>query len=107
SVCHYRNSCLFHICIIYFSCFFFFQAEDGIRYFHVTGVQTCALPISSVSAKKAGVDDDGPDLFRPFSQRRKGRNKIPRAASFKERRQLQLRLRGKFASMFGASFWSR
>src|SRR5690606_40935678 len=26
------------------SCFFF-QAEDGIRDFHVTGVQTCALPI--------------------------------------------------------------
>src|SRR5690606_39744071 len=24
---------------------FFFQAEDGIRVFHVTGVQTCALPI--------------------------------------------------------------
>src|SRR5690606_41201423 len=23
---------------------FFFQAEDGIRDFHVTGVQTCALP---------------------------------------------------------------
>src|SRR5690606_40751775 len=27
--------------------FFFFQAEDGIRVFHVTGVQTCALPILS------------------------------------------------------------
>src|SRR5690625_5691830 len=27
---------------------FFFQAEDGIRDGHVTGVQTCALPISSV-----------------------------------------------------------
>src|SRR5690606_14989740 len=27
--------------------FFFFQAEDGIRDFHVTGVQTCALPISA------------------------------------------------------------
>src|SRR5690606_40772100 len=27
--------------------FFFFQAEDGIRDFHVTGVQTCALPIFS------------------------------------------------------------
>src|SRR5436309_3682206 len=27
------------------SLFFFFQAEDGIRDFHVTGVQTCALPI--------------------------------------------------------------
>src|SRR5690606_41047966 len=24
---------------------FYFQAEDGIRDFHVTGVQTCALPI--------------------------------------------------------------
>src|SRR5690606_39838533 len=28
--------------------FFFFQAEDGIRDFHVTGVQTCALPISFI-----------------------------------------------------------
>src|SRR5260370_10848648 len=27
--------------------FFFFQAEDGIRYSSVTGVQTCALPISN------------------------------------------------------------
>src|SRR5690606_40808870 len=33
----------------YISCsfVFFFQAEDGIRAFHVTGVQTCALPICS------------------------------------------------------------
>src|SRR5436309_12144357 len=29
---------------------FFFQAEDGIRYFHVTGVQTCALPILKPAA---------------------------------------------------------
>src|SRR5690606_41184260 len=29
------------------ACYFFFQADDGIRVFHVTGVQTCALPISS------------------------------------------------------------
>src|SRR5207248_8601968 len=28
--------------------FFFFQAEDGIRDRTVTGVQTCALPISAV-----------------------------------------------------------
>src|SRR5262249_57698952 len=27
------------------SCVFFFQAEDGIRDWSVTGVQTCALPI--------------------------------------------------------------
>src|SRR5438034_2956751 len=32
---------------MWYSCliFFFFQAEDGIRYHCVTGVQTCALPI--------------------------------------------------------------
>src|SRR2546429_2823545 len=29
--------------------FFFFQAEDGIRDVAVTGVQTCALPISSAA----------------------------------------------------------
>src|SRR5690606_40889825 len=30
---------------------FCFQAEDGILAFHVTGVQTCALPICDVPAK--------------------------------------------------------
>src|SRR5690606_39869934 len=35
---------------------FFFQAEDGIRDFHVTGVQTCALPISAEAARKARHD---------------------------------------------------
>src|SRR2546430_4475301 len=30
-------------------CFFFFQAEDGIRDLTVTGVQTCALPIFRMS----------------------------------------------------------
>src|SRR2546430_5529308 len=36
--------------------FFFFQAEDGIRDLTVTGVQTCALPISfaaTVAAEQA------------------------------------------------------
>src|SRR5690606_21598873 len=32
---------------------FFFQAEDGIRDFHVTGVQTCALPICITIAPQA------------------------------------------------------
>src|SRR5690606_24903021 len=39
---------------------FFFQAEDGIRDFHVTGVQTCALPISVAgdqAARLEGVDE--------------------------------------------------
>src|SRR5215213_6867596 len=31
--------------------FFFFQAEDGIRDWSVTGVQTCALPISTWPAR--------------------------------------------------------
>src|SRR2546430_13420036 len=38
--------------------FFFFQAEDGIRDLTVTGVQTCALPISLVDGadERATVD---------------------------------------------------
>src|SRR5439155_11634497 len=32
--------------------FFFFQAEDGIRDGHVTGVQTCALPISTTAPRR-------------------------------------------------------
>src|SRR2546430_5849819 len=38
---HFSNELLCTCCI-----FFFFQAEDGIRDLTVTGVQTCALPIS-------------------------------------------------------------
>src|SRR5262249_60044777 len=37
--------CLYCLCF-YLRLFFFFQAEDGIRDWSVTGVQTCALPIS-------------------------------------------------------------
>src|SRR5690606_39788740 len=35
----------------------FLQAEDGIRDFHVTGVQTCALPISDGDDVGVGVAD--------------------------------------------------
>src|SRR5437870_7127890 len=40
--------------------FFFFQAEDGIRDGHVTGVQTCALPILGTDGAwrwRKGVED--------------------------------------------------
>src|SRR5437667_6990099 len=37
---------LLFLCILFHCFFFFFQAEDGIRDRDVTGVQTCALPIS-------------------------------------------------------------
>src|SRR5215213_11807209 len=38
--------------------FFFFQAEDGIRDWSVTGVQTCALPISNRERGGIRVGDD-------------------------------------------------
>src|SRR6266511_4944242 len=41
--CFFSFFFLMVYCVLCF--FFFFQAEDGIRGFHVTGVQTCALPI--------------------------------------------------------------
>src|SRR2546430_7557166 len=41
-------------CIIFF---FFFQAEDGIRDLTVTGVQTCALPISLGRSQKVGKEE--------------------------------------------------
>src|SRR3712207_7973744 len=74
--------------------FFFFQAEDGIRDIGVTGVQTCALPISEAVAagtpleptvgatallsrgsvgdavaqvqRRLGIDDDG--IFGPITE---------------------------------------
>ena len=38
--------------IVKLGIFFFFQAEDGIRDIGVTGVQTCALPISVEGEKR-------------------------------------------------------
>src|SRR2546426_5938861 len=40
-----------------FRFFFFFQAEDGIRDYKVTGVQTCALPISSTCPISRALPD--------------------------------------------------
>src|SRR5258708_27792472 len=44
---HFLAGCFF-LLLLYFFFFFFFQAEDGIRDDLVTGVQTCALPISGL-----------------------------------------------------------
>src|SRR5438067_13887353 len=45
--------------------FFFFQAEDGIRDRNVTGVQTCALPISPSVNRYTQFTDGGrlPDSY--------------------------------------------
>src|SRR5690606_39945882 len=42
---------------------FFFQAEDGIRDFHVTGVQTCALPILPAPAPPPTLPDSLPSVY--------------------------------------------
>src|SRR3989339_807338 len=51
-----------HNFLNYFGSFFFFQAEDGIRYWSVTGVQTCALLISSRRRHTRLVSDWSSDV---------------------------------------------
>src|SRR5947209_14639985 len=54
---------------LYIFFFFFFQAEDGIRDIGVTGVQTCALPISHEC--KGRIEDCAPcvlEIADPYSQ---------------------------------------
>src|SRR5690606_39468519 len=41
---------------------FFFEAENGLRGFHVTGVQTCALPISNEIGVRAALGTLYPEL---------------------------------------------
>src|SRR5258708_12717931 len=48
-------------------CFFFFQAEDGIRDDLVTGVQTCALPICGRIVERSRPIPE-PQLRKPFTQ---------------------------------------
>src|SRR5690606_40175971 len=69
---------------------FFFQAEDGIRDFHVTGVQTCALPIFGAVRVPVAVetgpadgmlqDNDGPvtDRVADVASERQFGAEIPR-----------------------------
>src|SRR5207302_5318202 len=64
-------SCVYWLCAcccdyVFLFFFFFFQAEDGIRDFHVTGVQTCALPISTVWLR-VGKTFVMQAVFSPFS----------------------------------------
>src|SRR2546427_4719988 len=54
----------------FFFVFFFFQAEDGIRDLTVTGVQTCALPISLEPAELLGSQEGGLRVERGLAIRR-------------------------------------
>src|SRR5256885_12234750 len=50
------------------NCLFFFQAEDGIRDYKVTGVQTCALPIFGEGGSGVAIDSVSKNVSkRPVS----------------------------------------
>src|SRR2546426_8806404 len=59
--------------VVYSFFFFFFQAEDGIRDYKVTGVQTCALPIlRSTRPRRTGARG------HPRVRRRRAARRVPR-----------------------------
>src|SRR6266853_679915 len=62
--------------------FFFFQAEDGIRDLTVTGVQTCALPICTRSARRRR---HGETSTAGGSTSRRAPRKTPRARDRSDR----------------------
>src|SRR5699024_8222253 len=64
--------------------FFFFQAEDGIRDRNVTGVQTCALPISGGRHRPVGRPVGG----KTFRYRRRieyGRDDSPDGQAYRQK----------------------
>src|SRR5215475_11530115 len=61
--------------------FFFFQAEAGIRDFHVTGVQTCALPISTRPATNTAMHTNVSATSQPGSPARGSSMSLSPAAS--------------------------
>src|SRR5260370_26425747 len=65
--------------LLIYSCFFF-QAEDGIRDSSVTGVQTCALPISSEPGARLLARWRQAHHDRPHRVDRDARSQIGRAS---------------------------
>src|SRR6266478_5293301 len=63
--------CVFFLYNLFSFFFFFFQAEDGIRDLTVTGVQTCALPISRGRPTCAGSRRSCLRSGRPFGASRR------------------------------------
>src|SRR5439155_9267360 len=74
----------FVVVFLSFFFFFFFQAEDGIRDGHVTGVQTCALPILWERSPVLSVALVGPLLAISLYQR--STHRALRAMRSEERR---------------------
>src|SRR5688500_20099635 len=71
---------------------FFFQAEDGIRDYKVTGVQTCALPIS--------YSLNLPGLPHPTEEKERERKEQEREAARKEIGRASCRVRAQGSPSF-------
>src|SRR5436309_5004187 len=82
-----RTSTILLLYVTYRFLPFFFQAEDGIRDFHVTGVQTCALPISG-GAVRARPRHAVPDGVEPVRHPGPGAVPVPRRARRSEERRV-------------------
>ena len=81
---------------MFFFFFFFFQAEDGIRDWSVTGVQTCALPISfATSLVAAGMN--------PLLAKRAVRIRSDKIFARYSDRALDIKLEEAFEEIYGAS----
>src|SRR5690606_40200749 len=96
--------------------FFFFQAEDGIRDFHVTGVQTCALPILMGSGdwndgmNRVGRSGKGEsvwlaffllDILRRFAAVCESRGDVERASAYRRHARSEERRVGKSVELGG------
>src|SRR6266853_3088325 len=94
---------------------FFFQAEDGIRDLTVTGVQTCALPISVAynvarifQTNRAFVSEDGPIaartlglvIGRPIAGGLHEDIEITNNSQYPVRFNLEIAMRADFADIF-------
>src|SRR5437016_8942580 len=75
--CHLSSCKLFLVFLHTDICnflFFFFQAEDGIRDWSVTGVQTCALPIYAYRRPSASASS-GRQAARAEGKRQEAKGK--------------------------------
>src|SRR3712207_7341003 len=78
--------------------FFFFQAEDGIRDIGVTGVQTCALPISARGAGGVRFAVAWKDRTRPgCGHERRGQCAHARLAARSEERRVGKECRSRWS----------
>ena len=67
-----EKRCEARFLVVFIRAIFFFQAEDGIRGYKVTGVQTCALPIWGGRHVRSGSVVYRRDGGRPDVERRVG-----------------------------------